>query len=76
MKLLLASFVMLIAFGCGSSQEACLQTATACAKGGRLQACCTATDCRYLGSDGSSFDCMRTDCSQAAMLANAWCQTH
>jgi hypothetical protein len=76
MKRLLATFavVLLGAISCGPA-EACSQSGS-CQGGGSYQSCCTATQCRYLASDGSSFNCNGTDCYTAAQQVIAWCQIH
>lgn len=79
----IALFVVVSSFGfvsCGSPETCTASlTGTACAKG-TVEACCTATQCRYKTSDGKSFSCEATDCSKAgtgnksaAVAAAEWC---
>jgi hypothetical protein len=79
MKRIFATVVIAIACaaGCGGgSGEACTTFGGTCPKGGTLSACCTDRQCHYKASDGSDFPCAMTDCTQANMQANAWCQSH
>jgi hypothetical protein len=68
-SLLIATAVILT--GCKASEQC--SSAIHCA-GGSYQACTNGSQCRYLASDGKSFDCNScTDCMSAAGAAVAWC---
>jgi hypothetical protein len=41
--------------------------------GGQIQACCTATDCKYVAGD-QEFACAGTNCSEAAKVVVAYCK--
>lgn len=70
-------FALLIAgvlAGCGTG-ETCSQRATCPSGNGSFELCTTgSSSCRYVTSDGKSFDCGScADCQQAASQALAWC---
>ncbi|MBK8167300.1 MAG: hypothetical protein IPK64_15265 [bacterium] len=66
----LTSCLVLGAMGCSEDEE-CGSDSTYC---GTFTACCTSSDCYYLASDGTRFNCNGTDCTAAAeALANHMC---
>jgi hypothetical protein len=78
-RLLIALSLAFAAAACGGSNpERCSMFGAPCPGGGTVKNCCFAdfSSCRLLTSDGTEFDCNLSDCSQAAMLASAWCQAH
>lgn len=57
----------------GSTESESCGDDNACDNGLSWQACCTASDCRYLMSDGTEFLCDGTDCTNVSGDVAAAC---
>ncbi len=72
----LLALVALVAACGGDAGETCSQMAACPTGSGSYKLCTTGANasCRYVASDGTSFDCGScADCQAAAMKALAWC---
>ncbi len=67
-----APFVLMAA--CGDPTEQCSGYAFISCGSRSVQACCTSTQCRYVVSDGTVFECSGTNCNAAATSLASYCQ--
>jgi hypothetical protein len=71
---------MLLGAGCGGPPsrgepgESCSRVPVSCSKG-RLESCCSSTQCTYRVSDGTDFPCDGRNCNAAAEQAVAYCKS-